>query len=117
MAERGLHDARTSRQIGLFEAQESIASQFARYHRRHPEVFDRLVLVCRQYRERRPGGRWSINAAFEVARWYMVIERDGDDDFKLNNNYRAEYARLILEHCADLAAPPIFETRRLRRDE
>jgi hypothetical protein len=47
---------------------------------------------------------------FEVLRWRHTL-RTGGDEFKLNNNYRSYYSRLIMLTEADLT--DVFETRRL----
>ena len=39
---------------------------------------------------------------FELLRWDHMMQTDGDEPFKLNNNYRAYYARLIEKHEPDL---------------
>ena len=48
---------------------------------------------------------------FEVLRWDHLM-RTNAQDFKLNNNYTAYYARLIMETETDLRG--IFQTRELR---
>ncbi len=67
--------------------------RFVAFHDANPHVLDALIGLCLDARERGMR-RWSTKGAFEVLR-YASIETAGDDDFKLNNNYTALYARLI----------------------
>ena len=92
----------------------TIQLAFIAFHSAHPGVYAELVRICRTYRQHRPGIRWSIDAAYEVLRWERMMADlpDENEDFKLNNNYRSRYARLIMEREPDLA--DIFETRSLR---
>ena len=53
---------------------------------------------------------------FERMRWYSTVEARGrEDGYKLNNNYRAFYARLWLRDHQDL--PDFFELRQQRYAE
>ncbi|CAB4180862.1 hypothetical protein UFOVP1056_1 [uncultured Caudovirales phage] len=45
-----------------------------------------------------------------MLRWETAMSTTGDD-FKLNNNYRSRYARLIMATCPDLT--DVFDTREL----
>lgn len=92
-----------------------IGRQAMEFHIKHSEVMGALIRLARQYR-RAGHGAWSINGAFEVLRWERHIDGlpDATEAFKLNNNYRAWYARRIMEMEPDLANPPIFELRRLQ---
>lgn len=53
-----------------------------------------------------------IGSLWEVLRWNMQIERDGD--FKLNNNFRSRYARLIIQEHPEFEN--FFELRELRTE-
>jgi hypothetical protein len=39
----------------------------------------------------------------------MTLQTSGDEDYKLNNNFTSRYARLLMQHNADLAG--FFEIR------
>ena len=69
--------------------------KFKAFHVANPNVYDRLVTLTRQLHDR---GRvhYGIASLFEVVRWHMIIETT-DEDFKLNNNYKPFYARLIMK--------------------
>lgn len=86
---------------------------FRQFHRENPQVYVQLVRLAR--RARRSGQtRLGMKQLFEVLRWRVMLSTT-DPDFKLNNNYTAHYARLIMEREADLRG--MFELRRSYADE
>ena len=87
----------------------TIREAFLRFHADNPHIYDELVLLARRAR-RRGAKRIGIGMLFEVLRWRWTLRADGDT-FKLNNNYRSYYARLIMRREGDLAH--IFELRAL----
>lgn len=92
----------------------SIERDFWEFHQRNPHVYVRLVELAR---EARAAGARKLGIAqlFEVLRWtHSVATRDWSD-FKLNNNYRSYYARLIMQREPELDG--IFETRQLHAAE
>lgn len=92
----------------------TIEADFWRFHTANPEVYAGLVNLTRVWLERRPGRKLGIGMLFEVLRWEVAMRTTGDD-FKLNNNYRSYYARLIMSRNPDLAG--VFDTRRLHAQE
>lgn len=90
----------------------SIAERFATYHRKHPEVYDLLVTFARDVKARGKSS-YGMKAIFERARWHYHIEK-GDEEFVLNNDFTAHYARLIEAQEPDLM--DFFEKRRLRSE-
>jgi hypothetical protein len=92
---------------------DRLQRDFESFHQANPEVYARLVALARAYLESgRP--REGIGHLWEVMRWQLWLEtRRGErDPYRLNNNWRSRYARLIMEREPDLAQ--FFETRRLR---
>ena len=91
----------------------SIQHRFERFHLLHPEVYDELVTLARLafVRGRRHIG---IGQIFEVLRWERSLRGlpDETEGFKLNNNYRSRYARLIMDREPDLDG--VFEVRELK---
>lgn len=87
--------------------------KFWLFHFQHPEVYTHLCVLCREWLNVRGRARWSINGAFEVLRWQRYVRGlpDPNEDWKLNNNYRSRYARLMMEQEADLT--DFFEIREL----
>ncbi len=88
--------------------------RFQRFHTAHPEVYDELVRLARAGVA---AGRTTlgIGMLFEVVRWNRTIAGLPDRDeqgFKLNNNFRSRYARLIMACCPDLV--DVFNTRTMQ---
>lgn len=90
----------------------TLQQAFDDFHRRNPHVYVALVRMARTVKAA-GRERVGIGMLFEVLRWdYLVNTSHSVDDFKLNNNHRSRYARLIMEQERDLA--DFFETRGLR---
>jgi hypothetical protein len=87
----------------------TIEQAFRQFHFENPHVYDELLVLTRQA-HRRGVRRLGIGMLFEVLRWRHAL-RTGGDEFKLNNNYRSYYARLLMLRNPELEG--IFETRRL----
>ena len=95
-----------------FEQPISIEAAFWNFHHNHPEVYAGLVrLTFRAVDAGRE--RVGIGMLFEVLRWEWVVQGlpDESEEFKLNNNYRSRYARMIMESEPGLEG--VFEIRRL----
>tara|TARA_B100001750_G_C15512334_1_gene604524 strand:- start:594 stop:926 length:333 start_codon:yes stop_codon:yes gene_type:complete len=72
----------------------SYPESFIDFHRANPHVYDRIVELT--FRRKDAGWkRGSMKQIFEVIRWEYDLKTTGD--FKLNNNYTAWYARLVME--------------------
>lgn len=52
---------------------------------------------------------------FEVLRWEEIIEVRSHTDYKLNNNYTAYYARVLMHHWP-LTFGGMFDVRKQARD-
>lgn len=66
---------------------------FLKYHRENPQIytmFERFALQVIQAGRKNFG----VGAIAERLRWYSAMETIGDS-YKINNNYRAFYARLF----------------------
>ena len=94
----------------LFDVLEKpkMEAEFEQFHRENPGVYASLVALC-QLARARGIARWGIGRLWEVLRWNAAMETDAAE-YKLNNNHRAYYARMIMDREADLAE--FFETRR-----
>lgn len=80
----------------------TIQEQFERFHALHPDVYPLLVRFAREVKAT---GRkqYGIGALFERLRWHTYIEQGvADEHWKLPNNYRSRYARLIMQQEPDL---------------
>ena len=91
--------------------EESLDLQFADFHARNPHVYEELVRLAREASQR--GHRHlGVGMLWEVMRWNALFRvAHGAAEFKLNNNFRSRYARLVMEREPDLA--DVFETREL----
>jgi hypothetical protein len=70
----------------------SMVEKFHAFHEANPHVLVALIKLALDVQEMGRGS-WSINGAFEVLRWSAL--KSIGDDYKLNNNFRAMYSRLI----------------------
>jgi hypothetical protein len=91
------------------EPEKLIRDAFTRFHRENPHVYLELVRMSRQL-VAHGHEKIGIGMLFEVLRWRHMLQTTGDT-FKLNNNYRSYYARLIMLSEPDLRG--VFELRRL----
>ena len=98
-------------QLPLFTTRSPIEEAFLVFHRANPDVYAELVSLA--LKGKRLGlQRGSINQLFEVLRWESLVRIiRGDDDFKLNNNHRPYYARLIMD--AEPTLKGWFEIRKV----
>jgi len=88
---------------------DSIPERFKRFHAANPHVYDALVNLARRFRERRGESKIGIGMLYEVLRWNYYMTTESEDDYKLSNDFRACYARLIMQKEADLKG--IFQTK------
>jgi hypothetical protein len=87
----------------------TLPERFEDFHEANPHVYDALRGLAMELvaHGRRRG---AIAQLFEVLRWQYAISTVGDDDFMLNNDYRAFYARLLMSR-----EPALWEFFELRR--
>lgn len=89
------------------DLKRDIVDSFVAYHTENPQVFK----VFHQFAEdlRRAGRKhYGASAIFERIRWHFAVETKAED-FKLNNNYRSCYPRLLI--AMDPSFADFFETR------
>jgi hypothetical protein len=87
---------------------DRIQTEFQTFHNEHPEVYTRLVRLARTW-QANGSAKLGIATLFEVLRWNSHLNPDKAGGYKLNNNYRALYARLIMDQEPDLEG--LFELR------
>lgn len=97
-------------QVDLFTAQTDADRRFEDFDKRNPQVYKQLVKLARELHHR-GHKKIGIQMLIEVVRWQSLIRTEGDD-FKINNNFGARYARKIMTENSDLDG--IFDTRGLR---
>ena len=114
IAQDAFSDPHKQGSLALHEPEPTVKERFENYFRQQQGVYvyDSLVKLARQLLAR-GFKRYAIAGLFEQVRWHFQLERGpDDDDFKLNNNYKPHYARLIMEREPDLRG--FFETRGLK---
>jgi len=89
----------------------TITENFLDFHHRNPHVYQTLRFKAQQYRSRNPAAKLGIATLWENMRWDYLMSTE-HQDFKLNNNYRSHYARLLMSENPELSR--MFETRLLK---
>jgi hypothetical protein len=89
-----------------------LEAAFWTFHLANPLVYELLVKYARQWGRTNEHG--SINALFERVRWDFRTSIQPTDKFRLNNNHRAFYARLIESQEPDIRRG-FFRLRQQRR--
>jgi len=90
-----------------------LEKSFWKFHEANPKVYTLLVKFAYQWRQRLGGqAKLGISELFERVRWEVSIHTNGNGNFKLNNNHRAFYARLIMDRHVELRE--IFRLRKQR---
>jgi len=89
------------------ETVDPIEVAFWEFHKENPQVYDALKRLARNLIER-GHDHYGIKALCEVVRFEHVMATR-DPAFKINNNYTALYARLLMKAEPELAG--FFELR------
>ena len=67
---------------------------FKKYDQENPKIWDAFIKYAKQSKAR-GFKNYSAKGIFEIIRWHTKIE--ANDEFKLNNNYHADYARKMMQ--------------------
>ena len=72
-----------------------VSNPFLKYHAENPHIWQAFEMFALKVVN---SGRKRIGTAmiYERMRWYSLFESKGDE-YKINNNYKADYARLFNE--------------------
>lgn len=82
-------------------SEDKIARTFAQFHRSNPHVYEGLCRLA--LKVKRAGHQhYGIKALFEVLRYEYALTTISDDGLKLNNNYTALYARMLMKQEPEL---------------
>jgi len=73
-----------------------LPARFARFHANNPDIYKNLVRLAYRFRQSRPNGKLGIQMLMEVLRWDYFMVTDGDEEFKLPNEFAAFYSRLMM---------------------
>lgn len=92
------------------EPRATLQQRFEAFHAANPHVFFQLRRMALDMK-RRGVRQYGIGGLFEVLRWRYAVQTQGDE-YKLNNNWRSRYARLLMDTTPELAG--FFETRELK---
>lgn len=88
------------------------AEKFHDFHAHNPQVFAELEKLA-QVMIAKGRKKIGIGLLFEVLRWEFYMNTDDpNSEFRLNNNYRSHYARLLIERNPELT--DALELRHLR---
>src|ERR1041385_8331799 len=83
--------------------------KFDHFHAANPHIYDMLVELSRKMKAKKTMKQWSVYAAYELVRYQWNPHTRSFDDYKLPNEYRPYYSRLIMEQEKDLAG--FFRTK------
>ncbi len=68
---------------------------FLAFHAANPHVYKALLQLAREWKAEGKS-RGSITLFYNVVRWRMSLEIEGDDLFELNDHHQAYYARALM---------------------
>lgn len=85
---------------------------FKKFHSENLNVYRELVTLAHEIKAK-GYRRYSLQTIYEVVRWKGSLKTN-DEEFKLNNNHRPFYARLIMKR--EVGLKNFFETRRAIAD-
>lgn len=96
-----------------FNEADPIVSAFVRFHHRNPEVFIKLKVLA--LRVKAAGKEhYSIAGLVETLRYETALKTSGEQ-WKLPNNFRALYARLLEASSPQLKGFFKFSSRRMKK--
>lgn len=99
-------------QLRFEEIPSSLEQRFRDFHEKNPHVYHALVRLARQLLSK-GHRRLGIGMLYEVLRWeHKLATQDPHSNYKLSDNYRSRYARLIMKQEPDLKG--VFSTKELR---
>jgi hypothetical protein len=89
---------------------DKIMRDFLEFHNKHPNVYRELLRLTWEWK-RATNRKLGITMLYEQLRWQWHTNADMRDKYnlKLNNNYKALYAREIMKNHPELEG--IFEIR------
>jgi len=92
----------------------TITTRFLEFHQENPNVYRVLVRLARDWVAKTGRRKLAIKTLYERARWEIAMQTT-DPEYKINNNFTAFYARLIMAQEPDLAG--IFDLRTSEADK
>jgi len=67
---------------------------FITYDEQNPKIWSEFKRIAFEAKMHKKFKHFSANGIFEIIRWETATS--GNDGFKVNNNYRADYARKMM---------------------
>lgn len=98
--------------LGLVEPLTPIERAFCTFHRTNPHVYLELERLALDLWRLRHPVRIGIKMLWETMRYNMALRTETTDGFKLNNNFHALYARLLIQQQPELGG--VIELRERR---
>jgi hypothetical protein len=80
----------------------TLQERFEQFHQANPHIYDMLVELSRKMKAKKTMRQWSVYAAYELVRYQWNNRTRSFDDYKLPNEFRPIYSRLIMEQEPDL---------------
>lgn len=84
---------------------------FQQYDSDNPQIWREFVKFSKEAK-RKGFDHYSAKGIFEIIRWHTTTS--GNDQFKLNNNYHADYARKMMREYPEFDG--FFRTREIRTE-
>lgn len=94
----------------LTQATDSIQVRFEEFHAQNPKVLELLIGRCRELKQN-GYKQYAMSALWEWMRWHQTLAISTTEPFKVSNDFRSRYARLIMDTEPDLQG--FFELRHL----
>lgn len=85
---------------------------FEQYDQENPQIWQKFVYFSRIAKFVKGFDYYSAKSIFELIRWHTRVK--GNDMFKLNNNYHADYARKMMKEFPTFKG--FFRTRQLLKN-
>jgi len=106
-------DAATVKENSEYRKGKKIRDRFVEFHLKNPRVYEALVKQSRILKDASDLEQVGIDFIHARVRWLSYVETDSPEPFKLSNDFRPEYARLIMVQEPDLRG--FFKIRSLFR--
>ena len=91
-------------------AESKKEKDFWEFHEANPRVYTLLVDYARRWRRANSSGTLGIDLIYALLRWDFSVTTTTPNKFKLSNNHKPYYARLIMEKNPDLKG--LFVTKK-----
>jgi len=102
---------RTASNKSLSAPKDAIQERFEIFHRENPHVFS--ILASRALELQGEGvTKYGMDALWTYLRWHKTLTVETGEPYKISNDFRSRYARLLMQEVPALAN--FFEIRDLR---